>query len=223
MPINHPYDPRYNAKVYIPKLTEEERKARATPLENLRGLRFRTVTPAAPVAPASSPHIETVEIATPEVPTVEAPTADVPTPELLTPEPAPQEDLAPDYVPAAWEVVFASFPELYPDHAALPGNQTRTCKLPCEGSISRRPPSASSRSRMPVRPLPAWISPSMAPSSRAESESPCSSSVISIQRFFALACFAVLVTTSWTQRKTACARSASATVRFSGADKWISR
>ena len=124
MPINHPYDPRFNAKIYVPKLTEEERRARATPLENLRGLRFRSDTPAAPAAPPSSPQIETVVIAppqpvTPEIPTVEAPIADVTTLELSTPEPAPQEDLASDYIPAAWEVVFAAFPELYPDHAAL--------------------------------------------------------------------------------------------------------
>jgi hypothetical protein len=124
MPINHPYDPRHNPKVWFSKLTEEERRARATPLENLRGLRFRSETPAAPVAPASPPQIESVEIAppqrlTPEVPTVEAPSADVPTLERSTPETVPQEDLAPDYVPAAWEVVFAAFPELYPEHAAL--------------------------------------------------------------------------------------------------------
>ncbi len=32
MPIIHPCDPRYNAKLYIPKLTEEERRAQTTPL-----------------------------------------------------------------------------------------------------------------------------------------------------------------------------------------------
>jgi len=54
MPINQPYDPRFNAKLYIPKLTEEERRARATPLENLRGLRFRTETPAAAAATSTT-------------------------------------------------------------------------------------------------------------------------------------------------------------------------
>ncbi len=122
MPINHPYDPRYNAKIYIPKLTEEERRARATPLENLRGLGFRTATPAAPGALPSPPEIATAEIATPqdptpEAPTVETPTAEVPTAEVPTPEPVAQEDPAPDYLPAAWEVVFAAFPELYPEHS----------------------------------------------------------------------------------------------------------
>lgn len=30
MSANHSYDPRYNTKLYVPKLTEEERRARAT-------------------------------------------------------------------------------------------------------------------------------------------------------------------------------------------------
>ena len=54
MPINHPYDPRYNAKVYVPKLTEEQRRARATPVENLRSLRFRSESPAAMSPPSSA-------------------------------------------------------------------------------------------------------------------------------------------------------------------------
>lgn len=44
--MNRPYDPRYNANVYVPKLTEAQRQARATPVENLRSVRFRTETPA---------------------------------------------------------------------------------------------------------------------------------------------------------------------------------
>jgi len=98
MAVNHPYDPRFNAKLHIPKQTEEERRARATPLENLKGLRFRTETPSAPVP--------------------------VPTPvESLPPAPAPQ-DIAPpqdvpvpvptpDYIPTALEVVQAEFPEIF--------------------------------------------------------------------------------------------------------------
>ena len=44
MPANQPYDPRYNAKIHVPKLTEGQRRARATPLENL--LRPRPAAPA---------------------------------------------------------------------------------------------------------------------------------------------------------------------------------
>jgi len=77
----------------------------------------------------------TTQPVTPEIPTVEAPIADVPTLELSTPEPAPQEDVAPDYVPAAWEVVFAAFPELYPDHAAL------ACAAVAVSSEKHAPPS----------------------------------------------------------------------------------
>lgn len=53
MPANHPYDPRYNAKIYVPKLTEEQRRARATPLENLRRPKLRPA-----VAPTASFHSE---------------------------------------------------------------------------------------------------------------------------------------------------------------------
>lgn len=120
MPVNHPYDPRYNAKIYIPKLTEEERRARATPLENLRSLRFRSNAPAAQPSPPkiARPEIATPQDPAPEPPTVETPTADVPMVDASAPEPAAQDDPAPDYHPAAWEVVFAAFPELYPEHAA---------------------------------------------------------------------------------------------------------
>jgi hypothetical protein len=97
MALNHPYDPRHNPKIYIPKLTEEQRLAWVTPLENLKGLRFRTETPAAPVT--------------------------VPTPvESLPPAPAPQDTVAlqdvpvpapaPDYIPTALEVVQAELPEI---------------------------------------------------------------------------------------------------------------
>ncbi|MBL7645755.1 MAG: hypothetical protein JNK74_06125 [Candidatus Hydrogenedentes bacterium] len=100
MPINQPYDPRYKAKIFVPKLTEEERRARATPLENLRSLRFRAETPAAPV--------------------------DVPVPaESVAQAPATRENAAPEAVPVlapasasdcrptALEVLLAEFPEIF--------------------------------------------------------------------------------------------------------------
>lgn len=95
MQINQPYDPRYNPNVYVPKLTEEQRLARATPLENLRGLRFRSEAPAAPLQPEA------------EAPSTSEAPAPVPVPTQKTPEPR--------YVPSASEVVFAEFPELYPE------------------------------------------------------------------------------------------------------------
>jgi len=100
MAVNHPYDPRFNAKLHIPKQTEEERRARATPLENLKGLRFRTQTPAAPVAvpiPAES---------LPEPPAL---------PDNAAPQdvPVPPQIPAPDYIPTALEVVAAEFPEIF--------------------------------------------------------------------------------------------------------------
>ena len=98
MPINQPYDPRYNAKLYIPKLTEEERRARATPLENLRGLRFRSQAPAAPV----------------EVPTPAESVPQAPAPQdTAAPEKVPVSAPAPHYVPTALEVVSAEFPEIF--------------------------------------------------------------------------------------------------------------
>lgn len=98
MPINQPYNPRYNAKLYVPKLTEEERRARATPLENLRGLRFRTVTPAAPVE---------VPIPTEVVPDAPA------LPDNAAPQDVPVSVPAPDYIPTALEVIIAEFPEIF--------------------------------------------------------------------------------------------------------------
>jgi len=126
MAVNHPYDPRFNAKLYVPKLTEDERRARATPLENLRGLRFRTATPAAP-SPAEDvvPPLETAQV----VPAAPSPTEDVvpalvPTQaspaaacltEAAAPAPTPvQEAPASDYIPTAREILFAEFPELFP-------------------------------------------------------------------------------------------------------------
>ena len=127
------HDPRCNAKLYVPKLTEEERRARATPLESLRRPRPR---PADPEEAPSSPQRATAEIATAQRPTQ---------------EPVAQEAHTPNYVPAAWEVVFAQFPELYPDHAdlalaavAVPGEEHVPCSqaLPgrsCAGARNVRP------------------------------------------------------------------------------------
>ncbi len=98
MPINQPYDPRHNPKVYVPKLTEEERRARATPLENLRGLRFRSQVPAAPVE---------VPIPAESVPLTPAPQ------DTAAPEKVPVSAPAPHYVPTALEVVSAEFPEIF--------------------------------------------------------------------------------------------------------------
>ena len=117
MPANRPYDPRYNAKLYVPKLTEAQRRARATPLESLRRPRPRPddldTAPALPLDTTPQPE-------NPEVPTAEVPIS----------EPASQYGPTPDHIPEAWEVVCAQFPELYPHHAppdlaavAAPGNQ----------------------------------------------------------------------------------------------------
>ena len=65
MPANRPYDPRYNAKLYISKLTEEERRAWATPLESLR--RPRT-EPTEPASASPSPEPAMAEVATPRAP-----------------------------------------------------------------------------------------------------------------------------------------------------------
>ena len=98
MPINQPYDPRYNAKLYIPKLTEEQRRARATPLENLRSLRFRSELPAAPV----------------EVPVPAESVTQAPAPEdIAAPQDVPVSAPAPDCRPTALEVVFAEFAEIF--------------------------------------------------------------------------------------------------------------
>lgn len=98
MQLNQPYDPRYNAKVYIPKLTEEQRLARATPLENLRGLRFRCQ---APVAPVEAP------IAVESLPQVPAPQDSAP--QQVQPVSAP----APHDVPTALEVGATESPEIF--------------------------------------------------------------------------------------------------------------
>lgn len=123
MALNHPYNPRHNPKIYIPKLTEEERRARATPLENLRGLRFRTQTPAEPSpaeAVVSSPVPMPIAPATPS-----QPKAAVPSPTQIAPAaPSPSKAAAPvpsplqntlrlPHVPTAREVVFAEFPEIF--------------------------------------------------------------------------------------------------------------
>ncbi len=123
MQINQPYDPRYNPKVYVPKLTEEQRLARATPLENLRGLRFRSETPAAPstaeaVAPTPVPAQDAPaspcpsEAAAPS-PVQKVPASPAPT-EAAATAPLPAQ-VAPvsGYVPTAWEVVCAEFPDLF--------------------------------------------------------------------------------------------------------------
>ncbi len=104
MPANRPYDPRYNAKLYVPKLTEAQRRARATPLESLRRPRPEATAPAVlpPPPQATTPQPEIREVPIAEVP---------------VPEPATQGAPSPDPIPEAWEVVFAQFPEIYPHHA----------------------------------------------------------------------------------------------------------
>ncbi len=117
MPANRPYDPRYNAKLYVPKLTEEQRRARATPLERLRRSRPEAANPAAlPSFPQDT---------TPQPKSQEIPRA-----EVAVPENAAQGAPTPDHIPEAWEVVCTQFPEIYPHHAppvlatvAAPGNQ----------------------------------------------------------------------------------------------------
>lgn len=105
MPLNQPYDPRYNAKVYVPKQTEEERRARATPLENLRSLRFRSEVPAAPV----------------EVPVPAESVPQAPAPEdSAAPQDVPVPARASDYRPTAPEVVFAEFPEIFAPRGKQP-------------------------------------------------------------------------------------------------------
>lgn len=105
MQLNQPSDPRYNAKLYIPKLTEEERRARATPLENLRSLRFRS-------APA---EIQTLASAIPDPAPASLesinPPSTVPTP--TTVDAAPQNGPVQPCVPTAQDVVRAAFPEIY--------------------------------------------------------------------------------------------------------------
>lgn len=94
MSANQPYDPRYNAKIYVPKLTEEQRRARATPLENLRSLRYRCQASTAPVeAPIAVKSL-------PQAPALQ---------DVSVPEQAP----AHEYLPTALEVVFAEFPEIF--------------------------------------------------------------------------------------------------------------
>ena len=98
MQLNQPYDPRYNAKLYVPKLTEKERLARATPLENFRGLRFRSEASAAPV----------------EVPVPAESVTQAPAPQdIVAPQDVPVPPPASDYRPTALEVVFAEFPEIF--------------------------------------------------------------------------------------------------------------
>jgi hypothetical protein len=105
VPINQPYDPHYNPKVYVPKLTEEQRLARATPLENLRGLRFRSEAPVAPV----------------EVPIPAESVTQAPAPQdSATPEEVPVPPPAPDDRPTALEVVFAEFPEIFAHQGERP-------------------------------------------------------------------------------------------------------
>jgi hypothetical protein len=123
MALNHPYDPRHNAKLHIPKQTEEERLARATPLENLKGLRFRTQTPA---AQANAP----------------VPTDAVPEPPALPDNAAPQDVPvspqvpAPDYIPTALEVVRVEFPEIFKQEKPqamldVPVAEQRPVNAPC--------------------------------------------------------------------------------------------
>lgn len=125
MPANQPYDPRYNAKIYIPKLTEEQRRARATPMENLRRPRLQPADP--PAAPSTAEAV----VPTP-VPVQDAPASPCPS-EAAAPSPPQNESAgpspteaaataplpaqaapAPHGIPTAREVVMAEFPELYP-------------------------------------------------------------------------------------------------------------
>ncbi len=105
MQLNQPYDPRYNPKVYVPKLTEEQRRARATPLENLRGLRFRSEVPVAPM-----------EVPVPAETVTQAPASQDNAAPQDTPVPAP----GPDDRPTALEVVAAEFPEIFAHQSEQP-------------------------------------------------------------------------------------------------------
>lgn len=119
MQLNQPYDPRYNAKLYIPKLTEEERRARATPLENLRGLRFRSEVPAAPL-----------DVPAPAEAVIEAPAPQDNTKPQGTPVPLPDPESrsvaipekgpASPSIPTALEVLCAEFPEIFAPQASRP-------------------------------------------------------------------------------------------------------
>lgn len=125
MPINQPYDPRYNAKIYVPKLTEEERRAHATPLENLRSLRFRTQVPATPSpveAVVSTPTAPRLSKAPTQIEPAVASPGEAPTPVPVPPVNTTELRRRPS--PA--EVVFAEFPELYPERCGqVHGNTHR--------------------------------------------------------------------------------------------------
>jgi hypothetical protein len=99
MALNHPYDPRFNAKLHIPKQTEEDRRARATPLENLKGLRYRTVTPDASASVS--------------VPAESIPQAPAPQHTAAPQDALPVSVPAPDCTPTALEVVQAGLPEIF--------------------------------------------------------------------------------------------------------------
>lgn len=94
MPANQPYDPRYNAKIYVPKQTEEERRARATPLENLKGLRYRTESPAPPA-------------------NIPVPAESAPQPHVLPDNVEPTEIPVPDSTPTEQEGVLAESPKSF--------------------------------------------------------------------------------------------------------------
>jgi hypothetical protein len=150
MQINQPYDPRYNPNVYVPKLTEEQRLARATPLENLRGLRFRSQTPAAPLQPKAEDPSPTQTA--PTAPSTSEAPAPVPVPTQNTPEPR--------YVPSAREVVFAEFPELYPERCEQVHGNTHRHEL-ClvgaartDGDPAREPRCANQTQTRPPYALP---------------------------------------------------------------------
>lgn len=134
-----PYDPRYNAKIYIPKLTEEERRARATPLENLRSLRFRTQVT---TAPAPMEAINPTPAAPPP------PKDEAPTPVTPAPVPVPTVNTTePRHIPSAREVVFAEFPELYRERCGQTHGKSRQralCLIDAalvDGPPDREPPS----------------------------------------------------------------------------------
>ncbi len=176
MPLNQPYDPHYNPKVYVPKLTEEQRRARATPLENLRGLRFRSEAPAA-----------SVDVPVPAEAVTQPPApVDVPAPAESVPQaPAPQDNATPQGTPVslqvpesrsvaipeegpvapgfptALEVLCAEFPEIFASHAEGPLSLLPRLRwvedAPSRGMQSPAPCSAATSTRsspQTLRPAP---------------------------------------------------------------------
>lgn len=117
MPTNHPYDPSFNAQIYVPKLTDEERRGRATPLENLRSLRFRSAPP--------ETHAIASEIPDPASVTIESMNPPIAIPMPKTTDSAPQKETVLPCLPAAREIVRSAFPEIYSPAESLDSRPPR--------------------------------------------------------------------------------------------------